>query len=58
MDEADARARINSQLSREERLATASHVIDNGGDLDSLSTQVDDLWEQLLQLPPAADPTD
>ena len=53
MDEADARARINSQLSREERLATATHVIDNGGDRDSLTAQVDELWEQLLELPPA-----
>ena len=53
MDEDDARARINSQLSREERLAKATHVVDNGGDRDSLGTQVDDLWEQLLQLPPA-----
>jgi dephospho-CoA kinase len=52
MDEDDARARINSQLSRDERLAKATHVVDNGGDRDSLSTQVDDLWEQLLQLPP------
>ena len=51
MDEDDARARINSQLSREERLAKATHVVDNGGDRDSLGTQVDDLWEQLLQLP-------
>ena len=53
MAEDDARARINSQLSREERLARATHVVDNGGDRDSLSSQVDDLWEQLLQLPPA-----
>ncbi len=53
MDESDARARINSQLSREKRLATATHVIDNGGDLESLGIQIDDLWEQLLQLPPA-----
>ena len=44
MDEADARARINSQISREERLATATHVIDNGGDRDSLIEQVDALW--------------
>lgn len=55
MDEADARARINSQLSREERLATATHVIDNGGDRDSLTAQVDELWQQLLELPPADD---
>jgi dephospho-CoA kinase len=55
MDEADARARINSQLSREERLATATHVIDNGGDRDSLAAQVDALWTQLQQLPPVDD---
>lgn len=58
MDEDDARARINSQLSREERLANATHVIDNGGDRDTLVAQVDELWEQLLELPPTADPTD
>ena len=55
MDEAAARARINSQISRDERLATATHVIDNGGDLDSLTAQVDELWQQLLELPPADD---
>jgi len=55
MDEADARARINSQISRDERLATATHVLDNGGDRDSLSAQVDELWQQLLELPPADD---
>ena len=52
MDEADARARINSQLSRDERLATATHVVDNGGDRQALTAQVDQLWHQLLQLPP------
>jgi dephospho-CoA kinase len=55
MDEADARARINSQISREERLATSTHVIDNGGDRDSLTAQVDELWRQLLELPHADD---
>jgi dephospho-CoA kinase len=53
MDEADARARINSQLSRDERLAAATHVVDNGGDRASLAAQVDSLWQQLLELPPA-----
>ncbi len=53
MDETDARARINSQISRDERLATATHVLDNGGDRDSLTAQVDELWEQLLALPTA-----
>ena len=55
MDEDDARARINSQLSRDERLAAATHVIDNSGDRDSLNRQVDALWEQLLELPPVTD---
>ena len=63
MDEDDARARISSQLSREERLASATHVVDNGGDRESLAVQVDSLWHQLLELPAAsvdddATPTD
>lgn len=53
MDESDARARIGSQISREERLSTATYVIDNGGDRDSLAAQVDELWAKLLELPPA-----
>jgi dephospho-CoA kinase len=57
MDEHDARARINSQLSRDERLATATHVIDNSGDRERLESQVDGLWEQLIQLPPTTDPS-
>ena len=51
MDEADARARINSQISREQRLESATHVIDNGGDRDSLIRQVDELWTALHELP-------
>ncbi|MGB0112603.1 MAG: dephospho-CoA kinase [Ilumatobacteraceae bacterium] len=53
MDETDARARIASQLSREERLERASHVLDNSGDLASLRRQVDELWSELVQLPPS-----
>lgn len=53
MDEADARARINSQVSREQRLAAATHVVDNGGDRAALEAQVDDLWVKLLELPPS-----
>jgi dephospho-CoA kinase len=52
MDEDDARARITSQISRDERLATATHVLDNGGDMAMLADQVDDLWTQLSELPP------
>lgn len=50
MDETDARNRIASQISRDDRLARATHVIDNSGDLDHLRAQVDDLWQQLLAL--------
>jgi len=50
MDETDARARINSQISREKRLERATHVIDNGGDLDSLAAQVDEVWSDLQQI--------
>jgi dephospho-CoA kinase len=50
MDEADARARIASQVSREDRLARATHVIDNNGDLDALRSQVGTLWHQLSEL--------
>jgi dephospho-CoA kinase len=47
----DARNRIAAQVSREERLALADHVIDNSGDLDSLAAQVDQLWETLAAQP-------
>ncbi|MBV1893368.1 MAG: dephospho-CoA kinase [Ilumatobacteraceae bacterium] len=50
MDEADAHSRVSSQISREDRLATATHVIDNGGGLAALSDQVDKLWSELVQL--------
>jgi dephospho-CoA kinase len=51
MSEDDARARIAKQMTREERLAKADYVIDNGGDLDSLEKQLDELWIWLAQLP-------
>lgn len=50
MDETDARNRIQSQIGRDARLARATHVVDNSGDLDHLRAQVDDLWAQLLAL--------
>jgi dephospho-CoA kinase len=54
MDEDDARARIASQVSREQRVETATHVLDNSGDVDALGRQVDQLWAELLALPPTA----
>jgi dephospho-CoA kinase len=50
MDEADVRNRIKSQITREQRLEAATHVIDNGGDLDALEAQVDAMWAELSEL--------
>lgn len=50
MDEDDARSRINSQITREQRLESATHVIDNSGTVDKLRTQVDELWPTLTAL--------
>lgn len=54
MDESDARNRINSQISRRERLAQATHVVDNSGTFDSLASQVDELWSAIVKLPHVA----
>jgi dephospho-CoA kinase len=45
MTEADARARIAAQATREERLAVATHVLDNSGTPEQLEQQVRALWE-------------
>jgi dephospho-CoA kinase len=45
--EADARARMARQVSRDERLAKADVVIDNSGTLDDLRAQVESLWERI-----------
>ena len=50
-DEVDARARIARQASRDQRLATATHVVDNSGTIDDLMPQVDRLWAELTSLP-------
>lgn len=58
-DEADARARIARQASREERLKTADFVIDNRGTPADLEPQIDRLWDwlrSLPQLPPDYEP--
>ena len=51
-DEADARARIANQASREDRLALADRVIDNSGDIQALAAQIDDVWGWALGLDP------
>ena len=45
MDAADARRRMAAQVSREERLAKASFVIDNSGSVDQLRVEVDRAWD-------------
>ena len=50
-DEADARARISRQATREQRLATADFVVDNSGELADLLPQMDKLWQWLNSLP-------
>ncbi|HEX3900856.1 MAG TPA: dephospho-CoA kinase [Mycobacteriales bacterium] len=44
-----AQARIDVQASREQRLALATHVIVNDGDLDSLQAQIDEVWKALQE---------
>ncbi|MEO1060260.1 MAG: dephospho-CoA kinase [Actinomycetota bacterium] len=51
-DEADARARIANQASREDRLALADHMIDNSGDIRALAAQMDEVWDWALGLDP------
>ena len=50
-DEADAMARIGKQATRQQRLDTATFVVDNSGDLDALAAQIDALWAYLTSLP-------
>lgn len=52
MREADVRARIARQASREDRLARADVVIDNGGSLAELEARVDEVWAEMQELPP------
>jgi len=55
MDEADARARIARQATREQRIAKADYVIDNSGTPADLAAKVPDLWEWMQGLEPVAD---
>ncbi|TDC08005.1 dephospho-CoA kinase [Nonomuraea longispora] len=49
MPEADARARIAAQASREERLAAADIVVPNEGSLDELDARVAEVWDELTR---------
>lgn len=54
MTEADARARMAAQATREERLAVADLVIDNDGPVEALEPQVREVWSELLRRAEAA----
>lgn len=51
MDEADARARMARQATRDERLARADHVIDNAGPPEDLPGLVAGAWDWIEGLP-------
>ena len=53
MPEADARARIARQVDRDKRLAAATRIIDNAGDEEALTAQVDDVWAWMQTIPTA-----
>ena len=44
----DAWARVNAQMSREDRRAKADFVIDNSGDLEHLKSEVERAWAWIL----------
>jgi dephospho-CoA kinase len=50
LSEADARARMAAQLSREDRTRLADLVIDNSGDRDRLEAEVERAWQWILAL--------
>jgi dephospho-CoA kinase len=49
MTEDDARARIASQATDDQRRAVADYVIDNGGDIGDLRDEVATLWDELTR---------
>lgn len=49
MDRADVEARMAAQATRDERVAAATFVIDNSGDLDALCAEVDRCWEWMQE---------
>ena len=47
MTEADARARLAAQASREVRTAAADIVLDNTGSIEDLEARVDEIWTRI-----------
>lgn len=56
LSEAQARARIDSQIPQAEKVARADYVIDNSGSPEATSEQVRKIFRQLGALPPLAAP--
>ncbi|MFJ6612112.1 dephospho-CoA kinase [Streptomyces sp. NPDC091289] len=49
MTEADARARMAAQATREQRRAVADLIVDNDGPLEALEPQVRTVWDELVR---------
>lgn len=47
LSEEDALARIHAQAPRDERIAVASHVIDNSGTREETRSRVGEVWEEI-----------
>lgn len=50
MKESDARARIDAQVGRLERLRSADAIVENLGSLDELAEMVDEVWRWISHL--------
>jgi len=48
LEESDARARIRSQATRQQRVEAADVWLDNGGTVDELTARVDAVWQRLV----------
>ncbi len=51
----DAEARMLAQASREDRLAIATHVVENNGSLEDLRARVEEVFEQIRRTAAAAE---
>jgi dephospho-CoA kinase len=49
MPDTEAKQRIASQVSREDRLAVAGLVVDNSGSLGDLDRRIDEVWAELVR---------
>jgi dephospho-CoA kinase len=47
----DAERRMAAQATDDERREVATHLVDNGGDLEHLTRQVDAIWDELRATP-------